>query len=83
MITPGSLINSKAIDVLFLSPPDIPFNKDPPTKVSMHFSSLRFLTSVSILFFLSYAGIFNLRAATYSRVYLTVRLCSKTSYCIT
>lgn len=53
IITVGSLTNSKAIDVLFLSPPETPFNSDPPTKVSIHFSSFKLLTKVFILFFRS------------------------------
>lgn len=47
--TLGSLINSKAIDVLFLYPPEIPFKITPPTITSRHFYSFRFLQSKSIL----------------------------------
>jgi len=35
--TAGSLISSKAIDVLFFSPPEIPFIIGPPTTTSRHF----------------------------------------------
>lgn len=47
--TLGSLINSKAIDVLFFSPPDIPLIITPPTITSKHFSSFNLLQRVFIL----------------------------------
>ena len=44
-MTAGSLMSSKAIDVLFRSPPEIPFSNSPPTNVSAHFSNFNFLMS--------------------------------------
>ena len=83
MITWGSLINSNAIEVLFLYPPEIPLRSVPPTNVSMHLSNFKFFTISSILCFLSIKGMFKVSPPTYSKVYLTVKLCNKISSCIT
>jgi hypothetical protein len=41
-ITFGQLISSKAIEVRFFYPPDIPFNSLPPTGTSLHFYSFNY-----------------------------------------
>ena len=81
--TDGSLISSKAMDVLFFSPPEIPLSKVPPTYTSRHFSNLNFLTSVIILVSFSYSGRFNFKLAANSSVSLTVRVSMSTSCCMT
>ena len=73
-MTLGSLMSSKAIEVLFLYPPEIPFRIVPPMGTSRHFSSFRFLTSsANISSFYSF-GLANFRLAANSRVSLTVRV---------
>jgi hypothetical protein len=63
MITWGSLMSSKAIEVLFFYPPEMPFMSTPPTSTSIHFSSFKFLQSRSILSFLLAVLLFSLRFA--------------------
>lgn len=79
----GSLISSKAIEVLFLYPPDIPFRMIPPTITSRHFYSFSFLHSRLILSCFSYSLRLSFRLAANSSVSLTVRVCMSTSVCIT
>lgn len=43
----GSVTNSTPIDVLFLSPPEIPLTSGPPTWVSAAFSSFK-LSMISL-----------------------------------
>jgi hypothetical protein len=63
MITCGSLINSKAIDVLFLSPPEMPLMRTPPTMTSRHFSSFNFLQRMVIFSVFYSSDKFNFRFA--------------------
>lgn len=81
--TDGSLISSKAIEVLFLSPPDTPFRRCPPTTTSRHFSSLNYRTKSLIRIFLSSSLMFNFKFAASSRVYRTVKVSIRISCCIT
>lgn len=48
-ISCGSVISSTPIDVLFLSPPDIPLTSAPPTLVFWHLVNLRSLITSSTL----------------------------------
>ena len=83
MISLGLLINSKAMDVLFFSPPDIPFSDfSPPMIVSRHFSSLRSEASLLTVSDLEVLEAFKRRAATYYNVSLTVRVGKRLSSCI-
>lgn len=59
-ISDGFVINSTPIDVLFLSPPDIPLTTAFPTLVSAHFSKPSSLITDSTFSNFSYSVPFNL-----------------------
>ena len=76
-------ISSKAMEILFRSPPDTPLIRIPPTNVSMHFSSRIERANLSTSIFLSFSEAFNLNRAAKSSVYLTVSVSIRKSCCIT
>jgi hypothetical protein len=59
----GSETNSTPIHTLFLSPPDIPLTRFPPTKVSLHFYSYNFLITFSTFYNFSEVDPFSLKKA--------------------
>ena len=83
MMTSGSLIISKAIEVLFLYPPEIPFIMWSPTKVSLQLSNLSSFIKLFTIYFLYLYGTESFNAATYYKVSRTVKVPNKTSFCIT
>ena len=83
MITCGSLISSKPIEVLFLQPPEIPFMNFPPTITSKQLQSFSCLLSLSIFQSFSPLEQSSLRLAAKVRVQRTVRVDISTSVCIT
>lgn len=67
-MTEGLLISSKAIDVRFLYPPEIPLIRGPPTKTSRHLFNLKFSANKIMASYFSESVASNFKSAANCKV---------------